>query len=193
MQAYRFTRRRLNVGAGLSLALFLSASAWGCKAPSQAVEKKGGVQPADSQVQLAVQGAAATSGAAVTSPIQAKSLAKSSYDEEAFHVVLSAPQEIKSGQSTQFTLILKAKSGYKINPDYPLKFKFAPETGVSPKQEVVRKDQAKIEGKLAQLPLAATVEKPGKVKISGKIYFSVCTDERCLIEKRDLSILVNAS
>ena len=38
------------------------------------------------------------------------------------------------------------------------------------------------------LTVAFTPESAGKKKIAGQFSFSVCTDDKCLIEKRDLAL-----
>lgn len=118
---------------------------------------------------------------------------ESSYKEEAFHLTLTAPESVVAGTPTEFKVILEAQAGFKVNDEYPIKFQFAEQKGVLPSKPTVKKEDAKIEKKRAEIPLSVTIEAKGKHKVSGKLSFSVCTDERCLIEKRDLSVEVNAS
>lgn len=118
---------------------------------------------------------------------------KPSYKEEAFSLSLEAPPAVSSGKEAAFKVILTAAGGYKVNDEYPLKFQFAETANVRPKKSTVRKEDAVLEKQRAELPLPVTIESPGKHKVSGTLSFSVCTDERCLIEKRDLSVEVDAS
>ena len=128
-------------------------------------------------------------------PAQTTELAggKPSYKEEAFSLSLEAPSAVSAGKEAVFKVILTAAGGYKVNDEYPLKFQFTQTAKVLPKKATVRKEDAMLEKQRAELPLPVTIESPGKHKVSGTLSFSVCTDERCLIEKRDLSVDVDAS
>lgn len=119
--------------------------------------------------------------------------AKSSYQEDAFNVTLAPPDAVVAGKEALFKVVLEAKGGYKINEEYPLKFTFVDAKDVVPKKATVKKDDAKIEKARAEIPLSVTVKSAGKHDVAGKLSFSVCTDERCLIEKRDLQVSINAS
>jgi hypothetical protein len=117
---------------------------------------------------------------------------QSEYKEAAFTLVISPPKAVKAGAPLEFTIILAAQGEYKVNQEYPIKFQFAEEKGVTPQKKVVSKVDAKVEKAKATMPLLLTIQSPGKHNISGKLSFSVCTDERCLIEKRELKLEVDA-
>jgi len=88
----------------------------------------------------------------------------------------------------QGTLIVKltADSPYKCNKDYPYKFKFEPVDGVTFPKETVRGMQVtKHEGTLS-VPFSP--QQTGKQSVSGDLSFSVCTDDKCLIEKQRISV-----
>jgi hypothetical protein len=125
------------------------------------------------------------------SPVNASGQAE--YKESAFQLVLTAPSKVEVGKAAVFTIVLTAQGGYKVNEEYPIKFQFSESKGVSPAKQTVTKDDVRLEKTQATMPLTVTIPTPGKHEVSGKFSFSVCTDERCLIEKRDLRVEVNAS
>lgn len=177
----------LRQGSRVAFVLFASAAsllAFGCDEPAAQAQPKGAVLPKSAP-------------AAPALPAKAdqpqKLVGKPSYQEDAFHLSLEAPESVSVGKEAVFKVLLTAQGGYKVNDEYPLKFQFTETDQVRPAKATVRKEDATIEKKRAQLPLSVTIQSSGKHKVSGKLSFSVCTDERCLIEKRDLSIEVDAS
>lgn len=104
-----------------------------------------------------------------------------------------APSSAKAGTPFEFKVTLEAQAGYKVNPDYPIKFTYDSGPSFSADPNVLRKEQATVEGKKAELKGAVQLTGPGSTVVSGKLSFSVCTDDRCLIEKRDLSVSVVGS
>jgi hypothetical protein len=78
-----------------------------------------------------------------------------------------------------------------VNDQYPIKFKVKEAAGVKYPAAVVGKDKAKVEKQKATMPIAFVAESAGKQTVSGQFLFSVCTDENCLMEKRDLSLVVD--
>lgn len=122
-----------------------------------------------------------------------QSAPQSSYKEAAFHLTLSPPQSVQVGKPAVFQVILEALGEYKVNDEYPIKFQFEAQEGTTPKKMTVSREDAKIEKNRAEMPLSVTIESAGKRKVSGRLSFSVCTEERCLIEKRELSVEVDAS
>lgn len=161
----------------VSLALF------GCDEPAAQAAKGQAAEPAAQEAE----------GPKTATEQTAPTPAASSYEEDAFTLTLSPPKAIVAGKEAEFVIELSARGGYKVNDEYPIKFQVAEAKGVVAKKTTVRKEDGKVETKTAQLPVVVTVEKPGKATVAGKLSFSVCTEERCLIEKRDLSVSVDAS
>ena len=119
--------------------------------------------------------------------------AQASYDEDAFTLTLTGPELAKVGEVVTVTVTLSAKNGFKVNDEYPVKFQFAETAGVAPQKAVVRKDDAQVEKSKVVIPAQVVFSKSGKHLVQGKLSFSVCTDDRCLIEKRDLELGITAS
>ena len=92
------------------------------------------------------------------------------------------------GQKSTAKIVLEAKGVYKVNQEYPYKFKLEPDAGLEFPQDVVKKDAVKLEKKRATMTVALTPKTAGKHRLAGKFHFSICTDEKCLIEKRDLAL-----
>ncbi len=92
------------------------------------------------------------------------------------------------GQKGSVKVVLDAKGVYKVNDEYPYKFKLEPNAGLEYAQDVVKKDAVKLEKKRATMTVSLTPKTAGKQRLAGKFYFSICTDEKCLIEKRDLAL-----
>src|SRR5690606_18913365 len=102
------------------------------------------------------------------------------------------PATIQAGVPLEFLVTLEAKGGYKVNDEYPLKFVVTQTAAVKAEKSTVRKEDGKLEKTRAELPVRVTLNAPGEHQVGGKLSFSVCTDERCLIEKRDLMVTVRA-
>jgi len=135
----------------------------------------------------------APAAAAQPTSEQAATLAKPSYDEEAFTLTLTGPSSAKVGESVKFVVTLSAKNGFKVNEEYPVKFRPATVTGVVWAKEIVGKDDGQVEKSKVLLPVEVKLSQPGTFEVTGKLSFSVCTDDRCLIEKRDLGVSITAS
>src|SRR5690349_10475122 len=67
-------------------------------------------------------------------------LAKSSYDEEAFALALTGPTSVKVGESVKVIVTLSAKNGFKVNEEYPVKFRPVAGAGLSFVKDTVGKD-----------------------------------------------------
>jgi hypothetical protein len=111
-------------------------------------------------------------------------------NDEAFSAWLQAETPAAAATATHVEAILVAKAPYHCNAEYPHKFKLnAAPPGVSYPEETVRGMQVSPERGVLRIPIQTHT--PGLAKVSGTLSFSVCTDERCLVEKRDLSLDVD--
>jgi len=108
--------------------------------------------------------------------------------EESFELGISAKGPFEVGKAGSAEIVLEAKGAYKVNDKYPYKFKLKETSGLNYPALVVGKDRVKLEQKRATLPVAFTPDKPGKHTLAGQFAFSVCTDDKCLIERRDLAL-----
>lgn len=187
MDATSAVQRGSRFLTGLFLVSLCSFSFVGCDEPAAQAESHEKLAAPSSPSVASAEKAAAPPEA--PTPVDGKA----SYKEEAFHLSIEAPGAVVAGKESIFKVILAAQSGYKVNDEYPLKFQFSETEHVRPAKPTVRKEDAKLEKQRAEMPLPVTIESKGKHKVSGKLSFSVCTEERCLIEKRDLTIEVDAT
>lgn len=184
MDSAVYFRRSGRTFFALALGLVASAVLAGCQQTEARAEKNleasdaGALEPENTQPLEAEKPAATTASG------------QQRYQEEAFDVSLLAPSELGAQKPLSFTVKLTAKSGYKVNDEYPIKFVVESTPGVTAAKQKVTREDATIDKKSAQLPVVVTLEGPGPHRIAGRLSFSVCTDERCLIEKRDLSLSV---
>jgi len=181
--------------AVISLSL---VSATGCnkEAPPTAEEPRSPASPAEArpaETKSAAELTAAAMPAAAPPADQAAATAASSKVRESNFELSMTPQgAYKVGQTGEVSVLLEAKAGFKVNDKYPYKFKVKETKGVKFPAMVVGKDAVKLEEKRATLPVQFTPEAAGKHSIGGQLSFSVCTDDKCLIEKRDLALEIQA-
>lgn len=110
--------------------------------------------------------------------------------EEAFSAWLQTASPAKAGGPVQLEAVLVAKPPYHCNPEYPHKFKLNPApAGLAYPEETVR--GMKVTPERSTLAIPVNAQSAGKPTISGTLSFSVCTEERCMVEKRDLSVALD--
>ena len=123
----------------------------------------------------------------------------------AFEVALQAPKsEVPVGEPSQLTVAISARPGFKVNEEYPHHFK--PEGGAAAlkfegqriplgtkdaKTQPCEKNAKEACTLHAPLPFTAT--EAGAHKLSGTLSFSVCNENKCLIEKIPLALQVTAT
>jgi hypothetical protein len=143
---------------------------------------------------LAVPSAAETTNsapAAAAAAAEPAAAGVAKVSDPSFDVSLEAPKApLKAGQAGSVEVLLVAKAPFHVNDKYPIKMKLKETPGVKYANLVVGKDAAKVENMKATLPVSFTPE-AGKRQIAGQFLFSVCTDDKCLMEKRELALDVN--
>jgi hypothetical protein len=130
---------------------------------------------------------AAASGAAPAAPAAAASAeAKAEYHEETFDLTLRPVGALAAGTQGSVEIQLSAKAGYHCNDKYPYKFKVGDSSGMKFAAPVFTKDALTLEEKRATMKVDLTPETKGEQTIRGVFAFSLCSAERCLVEKREL-------
>lgn len=133
--------------------------------------------------------APAAQASATSAPAAKKASQGATVSGEGFATWLQSVGEYAAGKPGQVLLVLESKAPYKCNAEYPYKFTFAAAPkGVSYPSAVVR--EAAIDKKKATLTLPIAPSAAGEATIAGTFNFSVCTEERCLVEKRELSLTI---
>lgn|SRR6185369_6926761 len=139
----------------------------------------------------AASAAAAPTNAEPAAPAAAAPAA-SKYSEAPFDVEIQPKGAYASGQPGTAEIVVTAKPPFHANDKYPYKFKLNETPGVKYANLVVDKDAVKVEKTRATVSVPLTPEKAGKHTVSGKLFFSVCNDDQCLVEKRDLALEIDA-
>ncbi|HMR05678.1 MAG TPA: hypothetical protein PKA88_07860 [Polyangiaceae bacterium] len=113
------------------------------------------------------------------------------YDEATFALELTAAGTYKAGEAGEVTVVLTAKEPFKCNDKYPYKLKLDENEGVKLERAVLTKDAIALEKQKAVMTVPITPSAPGARRVSGEFSFSVCSDDKCLIEKRKLALDVS--
>jgi hypothetical protein len=141
---------------------------------------------------VAVGTAAAAPAPAADPAAPPAAAAASKYSEAPFDVVIQPKGAYASGQNGAAEIVVTAKPPFHANDKYPYKFKLNEAAGLKFANLVVDKDAVKVEKTTATLAVPFTPERAGKHTVSGKLFFSVCNDDQCLVEKRDLALEIDA-
>lgn len=112
-------------------------------------------------------------------------------DEKNFSVEMKATGPYKAGQQGNVEVVLEPKGEFHCNQEYPYKIKLgtAP-AGITYPQPVVKNDAITVKPEKAVMKVPFTPEKAGEAKVAGNFYFSVCTAQQCVIENRELAVMV---
>ncbi|MEI9938838.1 MAG: hypothetical protein WDO69_16590 [Pseudomonadota bacterium] len=162
----------------------------GCKNQAPPAAEATAQEPAPS---APVAASAATAAAAAADPAAAPAAAAASqYSEAPFDLVIQPKGAYASGQAGAAEIVISAKPPFHANDKYPYKFKLNEAPGLKFANLVVDKDAVKVEKTRATLSVGFTPESAGKHTVSGKLFFSVCNDDQCLVEKRDLTLDIDA-
>ena len=131
-------------------------------------------------------------GSAAAAPEAAAPAGSAKFSDTAFELSLDAPKaSLKAGQPGTVEVVLAAKAPFHVNDKYPIKLKLKETPGVKYDNLVIGKDAVKLEAMKAVMPVSFTPDAAGKRTVAGQFAFSVCTEDKCLMEKRDLLLDVN--
>jgi hypothetical protein len=107
--------------------------------------------------------------------------------DDTFSTWLQAVSPVAAGSPATVEAVLVAKAPYHCNADYPHKFKLAAApAGLAYPEATVKGMQVTAERSVLRIPVVA--QSSGKSTVSGTLHFSVCNEDRCLVEKRELSL-----
>jgi hypothetical protein len=112
------------------------------------------------------------------------------FHEETFDLTLRAVGSVAAGKAATAEVVLIPKAGYHTNDKYPYKFKTATNPGVSYRAPVFTKEDVTLEEHKATMKVDFTPDSAGEKTLAGQFAFSVCSAEKCLVEKRDLTLSV---
>lgn len=114
------------------------------------------------------------------------------FDEATFALRILPKGPYRAGQAGVVEVTIDAKDPYHVNDEYPIKLKLEATPKVAFPAPVVGKDAAEIAGKHGKLTVRLTPEAAGEHRVAGRLAFSVCNDDRCIVERRDLALTVRA-
>jgi hypothetical protein len=112
------------------------------------------------------------------------------FDEAAFTLRIEARAPYEVGKPGVVVVELKAKDPHHINQEYPHKLKLKPLDGVTLPSSILGRESMKIAPMQAELTVPFTPNRRGAFIIGGDFAFSLCTADRCLMEKRMLAVEV---
>lgn len=190
--------RLLSVSGSVSRTALVSGLVLGCvcalsackNQPPPAAEASAEPSPPPTPAAPATETAVPAAAAAKIEPAAAAPAAK--YSEAPFDVEIQPKGAYASGQAGTAEIVVTAKPPFHANDKYPYKFKLNETPGLKYAALVVDKDAVKVEKMRATVSVPLTPEKAGKHTVSGKLFFSVCNDDQCLVEKRDLALEIDA-
>jgi hypothetical protein len=107
-----------------------------------------------------------------------------------FELAMEASGRYRVGQQAEVKILLEAKGAYKVNNEYPYRFKLQPTEGVKYESMLVRRDAVVLTKQRATMTIRLVPEAAGNRTVVGRFFFSICTDEKCLIDKRDLALSI---
>lgn len=94
-----------------------------------------------------------------------------------------------SGANASVIAVVNAKPPYKCNAQYPYKFVLdPPASGLTYPSSTVR--GMKVDGKRATMPIAFVASSAGSHTVGGTLSFSTCTEDKCLVDKAHLTVVV---
>ena len=113
---------------------------------------------------------------------------QSAYEETEFKLRIEPVGTYKAKEPGSAQIVLEAKSGFKCNDKYPYKYKLEKTEGLRFGSEVIRQESVEVSKSKSVMKLDFVPESAGKKQLEGTFYFSVCTDDKCLVERRKLSL-----
>lgn len=109
------------------------------------------------------------------------------FDESAFSLSIASKSPAQRNQPTELTIALAAKAPYHVNQEYPHRFKVLVTHGLTTSSTVIQRDAEKVTPDRLELLIPISVGQDAPFSLEGEMSFSLCTDEKCLMEKRRLS------
>lgn len=125
-------------------------------------------------------------------PAQAAPAAGPKQESETFIASIAPSGDCVVNKECKVTVELVSKGAYKINDQYPTKWKVADPAaeGVSYPKPLLKKEDGKFEKTKGSFEVPFVAAKSGKAKVAGVLSLSVCSDANCIMEKAPLEIEV---
>jgi hypothetical protein len=126
-------------------------------------------------------------------PVESAPAAGPKQESETFIATITPGGDCGANKECTVEVRLEAKGAYKINDQYPFKWK-APDQaadGVTYPKPLLKKEDGKWgDKKTGSFTVPFVAAKAGKAKVAGTLSLSVCSDANCIMEKAPLEIEV---
>lgn len=110
-----------------------------------------------------------------------------------FAITAAAQGAVAVGTAGRAEVTLEGRNGYHVNQEYPIQLTLRPPAGVEvAKTTLAREDATTFEEARAVFPVAFTPRAAGHHELTGELSFSVCNPQNCLMERRPVTIAVDA-
>jgi hypothetical protein len=111
---------------------------------------------------------------------------------QAFSVWLQSSGKYTAGQQGAVEAVVMPKGEFHCNQEYPYKFVTSSlSTGVTFPKSTYRAEGLSLSPNRAVMRIPFVPQSAGEARIGGTFHFSVCTDQQCVVEKRDVFVTVN--
>jgi hypothetical protein len=134
-------------------------------------------------------GAAKSAAKAAVQPPGTQASKGPAVSGEGFSAHLQATGTFEVGKASSVQVVLDAAPPFHCNDKYPYKFTLTKTPGLTFPADVVR--DMKIGESQSTMTVPFTPDQPGAKTLTGELAFSVCTDDKCLIEKQQLSVTID--
>lgn len=109
---------------------------------------------------------------------------ESQKDAEGYVATLTSAAKYKVGEKGSFTITLRPKAGYKVNGEFPVRFKTnAPPEGLAYTKAVLKREDGKFSDSEGTFTVEFVGARAGTYTVGGTLSLSVCNDKNCLMEK----------
>jgi len=110
---------------------------------------------------------------------------------QAFSVWLQSSGKYTAGQQGAVEAVVMPKGEFHCNQEYPYKFVTSSlSTGVTFPKSTYRAEGLSLSPTRAVMRIPFVPQSAGEARVGGTFHFSVCTDQQCVVEKRDVFVTV---
>ncbi|HEY5957647.1 MAG TPA: hypothetical protein VIV60_13875 [Polyangiaceae bacterium] len=115
---------------------------------------------------------------------------KARYEETAFNLNIAPKAAVSRGQPAELAVYLTAKAPYHVNQEYPHRFKITASRGLSAPTTTIERDPKRLTPERLEMLVPVSVGNDNPLGLDGELSFSLCTAEKCLLEKRKLTLAI---
>lgn len=110
---------------------------------------------------------------------------------QAFSVWLQSSGKYTAGQQGAVEAVVMPKGEFHCNQEYPYKFVTSSlSSGVTFPKSTYRAEGLSISPTRTVMRIPFVPQSAGEARVGGTFHFSVCTDQQCVVEKRDVFVTV---